>query len=83
MNTWKSWLHSLFAAAIGGAATALSGVLTMPETFNFSHDGLVHIGKIAAGGAIIPVLTLLKQSPLPAETTSTTVTVTSTQKENP
>ena len=72
---WKTWLHSLVAAAIGGASNAVLGVVAMPDTFNFSHDGLMNIGKIALVGAIVPVLTLLKQSPLP----DSSVTVTTTQ----
>jgi hypothetical protein len=62
---WKTWLHSIVAAAIGGAANAALGTVAMPDTFNFSHAGLLNLGKIAAVGAIVPVLTLLKQSPLP------------------
>jgi hypothetical protein len=50
----------------------------MPEVFNFSHDGWVHIGKLAFIGAILPVLTYLKQSPLPS--TSIAVTTTETKK---
>lgn len=67
-NTTRTWLHSLVAAAVGGASNAVLGVLAMPGTFNFTHSGWVNIGKLAFMGAIIPVLTLLKQSPLPAPT---------------
>jgi hypothetical protein len=62
---WKTWIHSLAAAGIGGAANALLGTVAMPDTFNFSHAGLINMAKIAAVGALVPVLTLLKQSPLP------------------
>ena len=37
----------------------------MPDVFNFTHDGWVHIGKLAFIGGVMPVLTYLKQSPLP------------------
>jgi hypothetical protein len=63
--TWKSWIHSIVAAAIGGAASALGAVFVDPNAFNFTLAGWENIGKIALAGAIIPVLTLLKQSPLP------------------
>lgn len=63
--TWKSWIHSIVAAAIGGAASALGAVLVDPSVFNFTLAGWENIGKIALAGAIIPVLALLKQSPLP------------------
>ena len=62
---WKVWVHSIVAAAIGGAATALGAVLVNPAAFNFTLAGWENIGKIALAGAVIPVLALLKQSPLP------------------
>lgn len=67
---WKAWLHSIAAAAIGGASNAALGSMAMPDTFNFTHAGLLNLGKIAAVGALVPVLTLLKQSPLPDESTA-------------
>jgi hypothetical protein len=72
---WHAWLKSLLAGGIGGAASSTLAAFSMPEVFNFSHDGWLHIGKLAFIGAIVPVLTYLKQSPLP----STTLTVTSTE----
>ena len=72
--TWKAWLHSLVAGAIGGASNAMLGAVAMPDTFNFSHQGWLNLSKLALMGAVVPVLTLLKQSPLPsAEMTTTTV----------
>jgi len=72
MNTTaRTWIHSLLAAAIGGASNAALGALAMPDTFNFTHQGWINLGKVAAMGALIPVLTLLKQSPLPAPETTT------------
>jgi hypothetical protein len=64
-NNTKVWLHSLVAAAIGGAASALGAVLISPSSFNFTLAGWENIGKIAFAGAVIPVLALLKKSPLP------------------
>jgi hypothetical protein len=63
--TARTWLHSLIAAGIGGASNAILGAIAMPDTFNFSHAGLINLVKIALVGAAVPVLTLLKQSPLP------------------
>jgi hypothetical protein len=80
--TTKAWLHSLAAAAIGGAASAVLTPIAMPDTFNFSHDGLINIAKIAIIGAIVPVLTLLKQSPLPTAEVTATTTVTTTVEGN-
>jgi len=62
---WKVWLHSLAAAAIGGAAAAVGAAYTSPDTFNFSTAGLKHLGVVALFGGGVPVLALLKQSPLP------------------
>jgi hypothetical protein len=62
---WKAWIYSIIAAAIGGAATALSAVIVAPATFNFTGAGWTNLWHMAVVGAIIPVLTLLKQSPLP------------------
>ena len=55
---WKPWLHSLAAAAIGGFATAAGAALV---------TGQINLAtlKIGLTGAVIPVLALLKQSPLP------------------
>jgi hypothetical protein len=62
----KTWLHSLIAAGVGGFSSSLLSLLAMPETFNFTHDGLIHVAKCAIIGTLIPVCTLLKQSPLPS-----------------
>jgi hypothetical protein len=66
-NTVKVWLHSIVAAAIGGASNALLGAVAMPDTFNLTPAGLANLGKIALVGMLVPVLTLLKQSPLPSD----------------
>lgn len=66
-STTKTWIHSLVAAAIGGGSTALSAALVAPDIFNMSSHGLMNIVKIAIIAAAVPVLALLKQSPLPPE----------------
>jgi hypothetical protein len=81
---WRPWLYSLFSAGIGGAASALGGVVVAPSVFNFSPTGWAKIGELALFGFAVPVLALLKQSPLPpisqvtktATTLETTTTVT-------
>lgn len=79
-ETANAWLHSLLAAAIGGASNALLGAAAMPDTFNFTHQGWINLGKLAAMGAIVPVLTLLKQSPLPASSVTATQTTSVTEE---
>jgi hypothetical protein len=73
---WKPWLHSLVAAAIGGAATSLGAALV---TSNYSWQQAWHMALV---GAAIPVLALLKQSPLPSVVTVTT-TETVAQQHHP
>lgn len=80
--TWKVWIHSIIAAAIGGSASAVSAVLVAPASFNFTLAGWENIGKIALVGAIIPVLALLKKSPLP-DVDTTAIDGTNSIKLNP
>lgn len=61
---WKPWLHSLIAAAIGGFASAASAAIVVP------HATILLVLKLGAVGAVVPVLTLLKQSPLPPDNES-------------
>lgn len=75
----RAWIYSLATAGIGGAASSLLSALAMPDAFNLTHVGLVHIGKAALIGAAVPVLTLLKQSPLPAEQVTTQTTTLETK----
>lgn len=79
MNSWKAWLYSLVAAGIGGASSAGLSALAMPDVFNFTHSGWIHLAKSAMIGALIPVLTLLKSSPLPPIQTTTQTTTLETK----
>lgn len=73
---WKAWIYSLLSAGIGGAANSLGGVIVAPSVFNFTHAGMAKIGELALFGFVVPVLTLLKASPLPPiQTTTQTTTV--------
>ena len=65
-NRLRLWLLGLLNAAVAGASNAAAGALADPAHFNFSHDGLVALGKLAATGALIGLVMFLKQSPLPA-----------------
>ena len=73
---WKPWVYSIIAGGIGGFATTGLAILAMPEVFNFTHDGWIHCGKLVACGILVPVLTFLKQSPLPPPEQVTTKTTT-------
>jgi hypothetical protein len=74
MNSLKVWLHALVAAAISGAAGSGVAYFAAPQAFNFSHDGLLALGKVFTLGAILPTLAYLKQSPVPALTVTSKTT---------
>lgn len=59
------WLKGLFAAAISTFATTASGLVMLPTVFNFSHDGIINIGKLAGAPALVAVFTYLQKSPIP------------------
>ena len=62
---WKVWLHGLGAAIIGAVSTAVSAALVKPDTFNFTHSGLIALAQISASSAALGAAAYLKQSPLP------------------
>ena len=72
----KVWLHGLAGAFIGGAAAALSGAISMPNTFNFTKAGMLNMVRIGVGAGFASAFLYLKQSPLWATTTTATLTET-------
>ena len=64
MRTVGLWLKGLAAACIGGAANAGIVVFVDPDHFNV-HEGIHALAKVAVIGAVVSVLTYLKQSPIP------------------
>jgi hypothetical protein len=83
MSSWRLWLHGLAAAAIGAAATAGSAALAVPDSFNFSHQGLINFAKLLGIPAAYGTFTYLKQSPVPTVTSTVTATVTKTVSTTP
>jgi hypothetical protein len=80
MNNWRVWIHSIVAASIGGAASAVPAALTSPDRFNLSNHGMQELAKVAVIGAITGVCLMLKQSPLAAsKVVEKTVKETTTQ----
>jgi hypothetical protein len=55
---WKVWLKGLLAAAVGGALTATTQVLSTTGTINKGT------AVTAGAGALATVLAYLKESPL-------------------
>lgn len=59
----RTWLKSLLACVLGGAANA--ALLTVVDPNLVKPEDLIHIVKAFGAGAVISVLAYLKQSPLP------------------
>ena len=75
-STIKSWSYGLASAVIGGAANTIAAVIVAPETFNL-NAGLNKLVSMAGIGAVLAAANYLKQSPLPASETTSTITVSS------
>ncbi len=71
-NSWAQWLHAIIAAFIGGASGAAYAALIAPDTFNFSHAGIIKLSQMALLAGIVPVLAYLKQFPTPQSTITVT-----------
>lgn len=82
MSTTELWLRGIAAAAIGGASSAAGAAFAAPDTFNFSHSGLIAFAKVIAFGALVPVFAYLKQSPIPAASITATTSETTTLTKN-
>lgn len=63
---WGMWLKGLIAAAIGGAANAVTVMIVDPVAFNL-QDGGKKLAMVALVSAIVSAALYLKQSPLPGE----------------
>jgi hypothetical protein len=61
----RAWLHGLFAVSISAFATSASGIIMLPTVFNFTHNGLLNMVKVAGAPALFSAFTYLKASPLP------------------
>ncbi len=61
----KAWLQGLFAVIISAFATAVSGIITLPTVFNFTHNGIINTLKVGAIPALYAGFNYLKKSPLP------------------
>lgn len=70
-ETTKLWLKGLMAAAISALSTAVSGVVVLPQVFNFSHDGMLNTVKLITVPTVVAVCTYLKKSPMPDAITAT------------
>lgn len=61
---WQNWLKGLIAAAIGGAANAVTVMIVDPINFNLT-TGLTKLGTVVLISMIVSAAMYLKQSPIP------------------
>lgn len=76
---WKAWAYSLISACIGAAATGVTSMVVAPESFNFSHSGLIKLGEMCAANALLAAALYLQKSPLPPIQTTTQTTTLETK----
>ena len=79
METFFKWLYGLASAAIGAAAGGITASVVAPESFNFSHAGLMKLAALCGVNALLAAAMYLKQSPLPAIQTTTQTTTLETK----
>lgn len=79
MSTILRWLYGLASAAIGAGASGITAGIVAPESFNFSGPGLQKLISLCGVNALVAVALYLKQSPLPAITTTTQTTTLQTK----
>jgi hypothetical protein len=63
----RQWIHGILAAASGALASAVSGIVTMPDIFNFSHEGRIRLAKLIIVPTIGAVAFYIKQFPTPED----------------
>lgn len=63
ITDWRTWLHGLIAAAIGGAANAITMVVVDPLEFNFAQWG--PLWKVSIVSAVVNAAFYLKHAKLP------------------
>lgn len=73
LTNWRTWLHGLFAAIVGGSSNAVTLIIVDPLKFNMTHDGWKNLGTAVLVSGIVSAALYLKQSPVPPETTTTDI----------
>lgn len=61
---WRTWLHGLIGAIIGGGANAIVVMVVDPAGFNFA-EGFTKLWQFTALSALVSGALYLKQTPLP------------------
>lgn len=68
-QTTEAWWKGLLTAFITSFSTAMTGMMTMPDVFNFSEHGMANVGKIVIVPSLVSVFAYLQRSPLPGTLT--------------
>ena len=63
MGTWKQWLKGLAAASLQAIGSAGSLYLVDNKDFNFSHAGLILLGKAIGASILVAVFLYLQHPP--------------------
>ncbi len=63
--TFKAWAKGLLAAAIGGAANAVTLVIVDPLSFNGTPEGLHRLAYVTVVSGVLAGAMYLKKSPVP------------------
>lgn len=64
----KAWTIGIAATVISNFSTAALSALAMPEVFNFTHEGKIHLLKILAIPTATHLFLYLRKSPWPGVT---------------
>lgn len=73
----ETWLRGLVGGVIGGASSSICMTVVDPSTFNF-QDGWPKLWHLIIVTSLVSAAMYLKQSPLPAISTTTETTVATT-----
>jgi hypothetical protein len=68
LTSARVWARTVLHAATGGAIASLSAHFASPTDFDWSAAGLLHLKKVAIGGAVIALLHAFMKPPKPGET---------------
>lgn len=84
MGNFKGWIGGMISAACGAASGTIGAGMVDPNDFNIgTHEGRHKLLLMALYSALVPVLTYLKQSPLPGIDPTLVTTTTATAVSRP
>ena len=66
LTNFRTWVHGIAAASVGGSSTTLAAHFADPTHIDFTPNGLHAIWKVALSGALVTMAAYLIKSPLPS-----------------